>query len=139
MNIQIDARELEQILALTPTDQNILLIGRHGLGKSQIITQFYQTRGLRVVPFFLGQMSDPGDLLGLMDKNKESGRSVFLPPYWWPGENEPICLFLDELNRGRPEILQAVHDLALNRTLAGRRLPEASVVIAAVNQGMNIS
>ncbi len=44
-------------------------------------------------------------------------------------------LFLDELNRARPELLQAVQDLTLNRTLAGRSLPVGSVVIAAVNQG----
>ena len=31
---------------------------------------------------------------------------------------KPIVLFLDELNRARPEILQTVMDLALNRKLA---------------------
>jgi hypothetical protein len=58
-----------------------------------------------------------------------------MPPYWWPLDGRPVALFLDELNRARPEILQSVHDLALNRTLAGRRLPEGSVVISAVNAG----
>ena len=135
MSIRLDARELQQVLALTPPEQNIMLVGRHGIGKSQIISQFYEQQGRRVVVFFLGQMSDPGDLIGLMDKDLKSGRSVFLPPYWWPREDEPICLFLDELNRARPEILQSVHDLALNRTLAGKRLPPGSVVISAVNQG----
>lgn len=133
MSIRLDAREFQEVLHLTPHDQNILLMGRHGVGKSQIITRFFEAKGLRVVAFFLGQMSDPGDLIGLMDK--ENGRSVFLPPFWWPRGDEPICLFLDELNRARPEILQSVHDLALNRTLAGRRLPAGSVVISAVNQG----
>ena len=50
-------------------------------------------------------------------------------------EGQAIVLFLDELNRARPEILQAVYDLALNRTLAGKRLPAGSIVIAAVNEG----
>jgi hypothetical protein len=135
VSIRLDARELQQVLALTPPEQNIMLVGRHGIGKSQIITHFYEQQGRRVIAFFLGQMSDPGDLIGLMDKDLNSGRSVFLPPYWWPREDEPICLFLDELNRARPEILQSVHDLALNRTLAGKRLPPGSVVISAVNQG----
>ena len=48
-------------------------------------------------------------------------------------DTRPIVLFLDELNRARPEILQSVHDLALNRTLAGKRLPEGSIVVSAVN------
>ena len=80
-------------------------------------------------------MSDPGDLIGLLHKNPESGRSEFLPPYWWPTDETPVVLFLDELNRARPEILQAVMDLTLNRSLAGRTLPPGSRVLAAVNEG----
>lgn len=135
MAIRIDATELQTLLTLTPPSQNIMLIGRHGIGKSQIITQHYQAKGMAVVAFFLGQMSDPGDLIGLMHKDEATGRSVFLPPYWWPTDNQPIVLFLDELNRARPEILQAVQDLSLTKTLAGKTLPPDSVVIAAVNEG----
>lgn len=135
MAIRIDAKELVEALRLTPQQQNIMLIGKHGIGKSEIITSFYRQRGMKVVPFFLGQMSDPGDLIGLMHKDEETGRSLFLPPYWWPTDGEPIVLFLDELNRARPEILQAVQDLALNRTLAGKQLPKDSIVISAVNEG----
>lgn len=80
-------------------------------------------------------MSDPGDLIGLMHKNSKTGHSEFLPPYWWPTNHEPIVLFLDELNRARPEILQSIMDLTLNKTLAGRHLPEGSIVTAAINEG----
>ncbi len=136
MAIRIDARELLEVLRLTPPEQNVLLIGKHGLGKSEIIRRFYEHESRKpVVAFFLGQMSDPGDLIGLMHKDEQTGRSVFLPPYWWPVDGRPIVLFLDELNRARPEILQSVHDLALNKTLAGKRLPEGSIVVAAVNSG----
>lgn len=58
-----------------------------------------------------------------------------MPPYWFPTDGQPIVLFLDELNRARPEMLQTVMDLALNRKLAGRKLPEGSRVISAVNAG----
>lgn len=136
MAIRIDARELHALLALTPPEQNILLAGKHGIGKSEIITAFYaKERAMPVISFFLGQMSDPGDLIGLLHKDETHGRSVFLPPYWWPTGGEPVVLFLDELNRARPELLQAVQDLALNRTLAGKRLPAGSIVVAAVNEG----
>ena len=114
MAIRIDVQELLEMLRLTPPAQTIMLIGKHGIGKSEIIRGFYiQEKGMRVVAFFLGQMSDPGDLIGLMHKDEQSGRSVFLPPYWWPVDGQPIVLFLDELNRARPEILQAVHELHL--------------------------
>lgn len=135
MAIRIDVNELHRILEMTPSSQNIMLIGKHGIGKSEIITRFYRERGMKVVAFFLGQMSDPGDLIGLMHKDETTGRSVFLPPYWWPLDKEPMVLFLDELNRARPEILQAVQDLTLNRTLAGRQLPPGSIVVSAVNEG----
>lgn len=139
MPTRINIRELLEILDITPRTQNVLLVGRHGIGKSQILTDYYTRQGLSVVPLFLGQMSDPGDLLGLPVRDANSGHTVFMPPHWWPlsssGEGRPVALFLDELNRARPEILQSVHDLALNRTLAGRRLPEGSAVLSAVNAG----
>jgi len=133
--VSVDVHELTEVLELTPGDQNIMLVGRHGIGKSQVITEFYEQRGLRVIPFFLGQMSDPGDLIGLPHKNLDTGRSEFLPPYWWPLEGQPVVLFLDELNRARPEILQAVMDLALNKTLAGKQLPAGSILVSAINEG----
>lgn len=133
--VRINAHELAEILRLTPSEQNVMLVGRHGIGKSQIVTQFFESQGLNVVTFFLGQMSDPGDLIGLMHKDEKSGRSQFLPPYWWPKDKKPVVLFLDELNRSRPEILQSVMDLTLNRTLAGRKLPAGSRVVSAVNEG----
>ena len=83
MVIRIDAHELYQVLELTPPEQNILLVGKHGIGKSEIISHFYRQRQkMPVIPFFLGQMSDPGDLIGLLHKDEKSGHSVFLPPYW---------------------------------------------------------
>ena len=42
-----------------------MLTGKHGIGKSQILKQFFEERGQKVVILFLGQMSDPGDLIGL--------------------------------------------------------------------------
>ncbi|NER98574.1 MAG: AAA family ATPase, partial [Symploca sp. SIO1B1] len=40
--IRIDAHELYQVLELTPPEQNILLVGKHGIGKSEIISHFYR-------------------------------------------------------------------------------------------------
>ncbi|MDO4497168.1 MAG: AAA family ATPase [Bacteroidales bacterium] len=131
--ININTQQLMHILDVTPASHNVMLVGNHGIGKSEILTHYYAQRGLRVVPLFLGQMSDPGDLIGL--PRETEGRTSFLPPYWFPIDGRPIVLFLDELNRARPEILQTVMDLALNRTLAGHTLPEGSRIISAVNEG----
>ena len=133
-NVNINSTELIQLLDITPASHNLLLVGNHGIGKSQILTEYFESKGMKVVPLFLGQMADPGDLIGLPQKDLSTGKTTFMPPYWWDDE-KPVVLFLDELNRARPELLQTVMDLALNRKLAGRKLPEGSRVISAVNYG----
>lgn len=135
MTINIDAKELIDIIAMTPAEHNIMLAGAHGIGKSRILTEYFESKGVPVVTLFLGQMSDPGDLIGLPSKNEKTGKTDFLPPYWFPTDSKPIVLFLDELNRARPEILQSVMDLTLNRKLAGKALPKGSRIISAVNAG----
>ncbi len=129
----VNVKELKYLLDNTPADQVIMLKGSHGIGKSSILTSYYEAKGMKVVTFFLGQMSDPGDLIGL--PNKVGNKTEFLPPSWFPTDGEPIALFLDELNRARPELLQAVMDLVLNKQLAGKSLPKGSIIMAAVNDG----
>ena len=142
MSVSINISELKETLELTPSTQNIMLVGKHGIGKSEILTSFFNEKGLKVVTLFLGQMADPGDIIGIPSKvekqdaaGKATSRTDFTPPYWFPQDGQPIVLFLDELNRARPEILQTVMDLTLNRKLAGKALPEGSHVISAVNEG----
>ena len=137
--IKINTKSLEYILKVTPAEQNIMLVGRHGIGKSKIIENYFKRNGFKVVNLFLGQMSDPGDLIGLPQKNEKLGQTEFLLPYWFPTDNQPIVLFLDELNRARPEVLQTIMDLTLNRKLAGKSLPEGSRIISAVNNGEQYS
>lgn len=134
-NINITTTELLSLLEITPADQNLMLVGNHGIGKSEILTDYFSGKGMKVVPLFLGQMSDPGDLIGIPNRNDTTGKTEFMPPYWFPLDGKPVVLFLDELNRARPEVLQTIMDLALNRTLAGRRLPDGSRIISAVNAG----
>lgn len=133
MNVSVDIKELKHILDRTPPEQNIMLAGRHGIGKSEILTEYYAQKGIQVIALFLGQMSDPGDLIGLPDKSGDI--TVFRAPYWFPKDGKPVVLFLDELNRARPEVLQTIMDLALNRKLAGKTLPPGSRIISAVNEG----
>ena len=142
MAVIINTSELKETLELTPSTQNVMLVGKHGIGKSEILTSYFNSKGMKVVTLFLGQMADPGDIIGIPSKvekqdadGKATSRTDFTPPYWFPQDGEPIVLFLDELNRARPEILQTVMDLTLNRKLAGKALPEGSHVISAVNDG----
>ena len=135
MGVNINTSELYRILEITPIEQNIMLVGRHGIGKSRIVADYFIERGRKVVSLFLGQMSDPGDIIGLPSLSDENKRTEFRLPFWFPDDNSPVALFLDELNRARPEILQTVMDLVLNKTLAGKRLPAGSQILSAINEG----
>lgn len=131
----VNTKQLYYILDNTPAEQNIMLVGKHGIGKSRILEDYFTQKNAKVVTLFLGQMSDPGDLIGLPEKNIETGKTDFMLPYWFPIDGNPVVLFLDELNRARPEVLQTIMDLTLNRKLAGKSLPEGSRIISAVNNG----
>ena len=38
-NISFNTTELRSLLDITPSDQNIMLVGNHGIGKSEILTE----------------------------------------------------------------------------------------------------
>lgn len=112
------------------------LIGKHGVGKSSVVSQYAKDNGYSFHPFFLGQMSDNGDLLGLPEFNRDStGKALsvsFIHPEKLPKKSRSV-LFFDELNRASKELLQAIFQLALEGTLHDYTLPEDSFIIMAMN------
>ena len=112
------------------------IIGKHGIGKSSVIAQYAKENGYSFHPFFLGQMSDNGDLLGLPEFNRDkNGKALsvnFVHPAKLPKKPRSI-LFFDELNRASKELLQAIFQLALEGTLHDYTLPEDSAIIMAMN------
>ena len=46
MAIAINSKELLTLLEVTPSWQNIMLTGRHGIGKSQILTKYFESKGM---------------------------------------------------------------------------------------------
>ena len=53
-NMTIDSKQLYFILDNTPAEQNIMLVGKHGIGKSRILEEYYSQKGYKVVTLFLG-------------------------------------------------------------------------------------
>ncbi len=74
-NISVNITELKQLLDATPASHNIMLVGNHGIGKSEILTEYFKGKGMPVIALFLGQMADPGDILGLPTKDEKTGRT----------------------------------------------------------------
>jgi len=128
----------------------IMLRGRHGIGKSQVV---YQTAeklawdgkrivvrddksdlpGYRVIERRASQMTE-GDLIGL--PKTDGDVTSFCPPDWFQFAcDNPCVLFLDEVDRATPEVRQGIFQLTDSRTLNGNRLHSGTVVCAAINGG----
>lgn len=112
------------------------VIGHAGIGKSSIISQFAKDNGYTFHPYFLSQMADVADLLGLPEFNRDStGKALsvsFVHPAKLP-RNPRSILFFDELNRASKDILQAMFQLVLEGTLHDYTLPDDCIIIMAMN------
>ncbi len=111
----------------------VILRGRHGVGKSQVVYQIAKNMGLPVVERRASQMTE-GDLVGL--PSVDGDRTSFNPPDWFKQSCEqPVVLFLDEVDRAVLEVRQGIFELTDSRKLNGHHLHPETVVFAAVNGG----
>ena len=111
----------------------ILIRGRHGIGKSTIVYQIAEQMGLPVVERRASQMTE-GDLLGL--PKVEGNVTQWLAPEWLHNAcNNPVILFLDEVDRATMEVRQGIFELCDSRKIAGYSLHPDTVIFACVNGG----
>ena len=111
----------------------VLLRGRHGIGKSQVVYQLAAQMGLPVIERRASQMTE-GDLVGL--PSIDGNRTSFNPPDWFKEAcEEPAVLFLDEVDRATLEVRQGIFELTDSRKLNGHHLHADTVVFAAINGG----
>ena len=111
----------------------VLLRGRHGIGKSTLVYQLADTMNMKVVERRASQMTE-GDLLGL--PKVEKGITKWLAPDWLHEAcNNPVILFLDEVDRATMEVRQGIFELCDSRKIAGYTLHKDTLIFAAVNGG----
>lgn len=123
-------------------------IGLHGIGKSAIVYQYAALRGYRVEEIRVGLMADAGDLVGIQEfvKNLTNGEPVstrHVLPEWFMNavvkvqgaaeSQKPVIIFIDELNRGHKDLLQAIFELVYDRSLKGVKMRKGCQVVAASN------
>lgn len=114
-----------------------MVIGHHGIGKSQAVRQYAKENGYGFVDLRLGTQ-DVGDLLGLADFQRDEHGNLqatkFFQPDWFPTDPDAkVIIFLDEINRARRDVLQAVFQLVLDKRLHRYELPVNCHVIGAMN------
>lgn len=104
--------------------------GAQGVGKTQSVSQVAKDKGLGFVHLHLATQ-EVGDLVGLLVHNAD-GTVKHARPEWFPTDDKGI-LFLDELNRAHPDVIQAMFSLITSRTIHTHKLPEGWAIVAAGN------
>lgn len=124
-----EAKELIRCLADT---ESVLLLSAPGVGKSEAVRQAAEAANLPLRSL-LGTQIAPEDVSGVP---KIAGdRAVFCPPrVLLPDDDEPFCLFLDELPAAPPDVQKAFYSLLLERRLGEYHLPKRTWVVAAGNR-----
>jgi len=137
----------KKVASRMPPWTSMLLRANHGVGKSKVVRQvaamvrkallakgvIKSADGFPVIDRRLSQMTE-GDMVGLPSTDGECTR--FNPPDWYKKAcNEPCALFLDELNRATPEVMQAAFQIVLDRELNGWKLHPETRVYSAINAG----
>jgi hypothetical protein len=107
----------------------LLLIGGHGLGKSELLAQAAKEFGIDCVTFDLSIM-EPTDLVGL--PREREGQTIYSPPASLPTKGKGILVF-EELNRA-PQCMRApCLQLLTGRRLNSYELPSGWLPVAAIN------
>jgi len=117
----------------------VLIRGRHGVGKSEVVYQIARERDLPVVERRASQMTE-GDLLGLPDTadtaiNGRKATTWNAPDWLVTACEQPVLLFLDEVDRATQEVRQGLFELTDSRKINGWKLHPETLVVAAVNGG----
>jgi hypothetical protein len=123
-------------------------IGRHGIGKSAGVYQFGAEENMEVVEIRVGLMADAGDLTGIQEflKCLETGKAYatkHVLPDWFMkavadvenagASDRGVIIFIDELNRGHKDLLQAIFELVYDRSLKGVKMRDNCFIVAASN------
>jgi hypothetical protein len=117
---------------------NVLVEGKHGVGKTHIIQQTFERNGLKGL-YLSGSTLDPWvDFIGIpeivRDDETTDGKAytgIVPPERFVRGEVEAI--FIDELNRAPKKVRNAVMELIQFRSINGVSYPNLKVVWAAIN------
>jgi len=110
-----------------------MLWGPRGVGKSSIVAQVAAQQGVPLVDLRLTTI-EPVDIRGAIYADDTQGKTVWFPPEFLPGADQPAgILFLDELTAADQRLQISAYSLILDRKVGHYRLPEGWLVVAAGN------
>ncbi len=110
-----------------------MLWGTRGVGKSSVVRQVAEQHGVPLVDLRLTTI-EPVDIRGAIFADDRQGKTVWFPPEFLPGADQPEgILFLDELTAADQRLQISAYSLILDRRVGNYRLPEGWLVVAAGN------
>ena len=139
----MDIHTFIKIAPRLPAEMAILVRGPTGIGKSHITNAIGKSLNLPIIDV-RGSTMDESKVTGIPDfeGGKVLKQAMFLLPSWYVRAcREPVLLFLDEMNRANPQVLQAFFQVVLDRCLGndshGEPMPlhPDTRIFAAVNFG----
>ncbi len=113
--------DMKEILDIAHKSRNsVHMIGKHGIGKTEIVKQFAKEAGYHVEVLQLTVM-DTGDLMGMptIEDTKQGKVTTWAKPIWLQrvhqanSEGKHTVIFMDELGRASIDIRQASLQMVL--------------------------
>ena len=127
----IDKLKLDQYLGL---NYNVLFSGRHGVGKTMVIKDVFESAGLRWKYFSASTLDPWVDFVGVpkvVEKDGKSTLELIRPAFI---ENDEVdAIFFDELNRAPDKVINAIMELLQFKSINGHKLKNLRVIWAAIN------
>lgn len=145
MNIN-DCVKVIKALGKAESPVSVCIWGDPGSGKSARVKQLAKEMGYGYFPMVASQR-EPVDIIGLpfirpyTYKDPQTGETKsmdvtdYRPPAWFAQAafEGKMILFLDELNRARPDVIKAVFELINERRLNGIEIKSNVIIVVACN------
>lgn len=119
---------------------NVLLVGDHGVGKTEIIKSVFGKQFGQLNKdwlYFSGSTLDPWvDFIGIpKNYTREDGKEVFgiIPNERFTGEEPIKAIFIDELNRSDEKVQNAIMELIQFGSINGRKFKHLKCIWGAIN------
>lgn len=141
--LKINIEELPNFITLALKSQNnLLVVGDPGVGKSQVINGMTKDKHIKVTSF-TGSSTYEETINGIPYHDKGDNRQKYLEPEWhiniwdWADQSKDNInvLFLDEFNTAEPQVLTTFLSILTERKVPtqSRPLPDNTVIVAAMN------
>lgn len=114
---------------------NVLLCGKHGVGKSARIIEAFNRNNLKWLYFSAATLDPWVDFVGVPKETKDANGNTYLdlvrPKHF--AEDEVEAIFMDEYNRAPAKIRNATMELLQFKSINGKKFKNLKMIWAAIN------